>query len=651
MCGIAGIVPLDGNPDRLRLARLCAMRDVLAHRGPDASGIYVDEVSHGVGLAHRRLSILDLARGRQPLANEDATVFVTFNGEIFNHADLRRSLMARGHCFSTRTDTEVLVHLYEEYGDAFVHELNGQFAFALWDSRRRRLLLVRDRPGILPLYYTEQPGEVLFASEIKSILAVLPSIPPPAADALRDVMTLWAPLSPSTLFTGIFEVEPGQMLIVERGRVARHRYWQWRMAPPEEQLVANEGDRAEELHALLADAVDIRLQADVPVGAFLSGGLDSSVVTSLIAQDADQRLRTFSLGFEDGGIDESGYQQMMASTIRGERSQVLCTPGDISARFRDVIRAAEVPFTRSGPIAMHALSEHVHGAGYKVVLTGEGADEVLGGYDLFKEAKVRAFCARQPASTRRPRLLQRLYRSFEFTRAQPAALLSAYFAGHDHDVDDPVFSHRVRWNTGAVVEQFLAPEFRAHFSAETPVDRTIDRFRPELAGLDLVQRAQVLESRILLPNYILCSQSDRMLMAHSVEGRFPYLDHRVIEFANRLPLRLKVRGLVEKPLLKRVARGRVPAPIIDRPKQAYRGPDATAFLGAHRPDWLPDLLAPSLVARFGYFEPTRVEWLLRKLDAAARAGAPVSPRDNLSFLTILSTQMWHALFQAPRGGF
>ena len=648
MCGISGIVSFDGNPTRLAPERLAAMGAALAHRGPDGTGSHVDGSTPGVGLVHRRLSIIDLAGGRQPIANEDESVHVIFNGEIFNYVELGRELSERGHRFRTRTDTEVLVHLYEDLGDDFVHRLNGQFAIALWDARRRRLLLVRDRPGILPLYYHERPGELLFGSEIKAILAALPVAPPADADALRDVMTLWAPLSPATLFKNIVEVEPGQMLVVEDGRTRRRTYWTWQLAAEDELAHPTEADAAEELLALLADATRLRLRADVDVGAFLSGGLDSSVLVALMAQKAGRRLRTFSVGFPDRDLDEGPYQRTMVHAIGSDHRHVCCSGREIAARFPDVVRAAEVPLTRTGPAPLHALAADVRAAGCKVVLTGEGADEVLGGYDLFKEAKVRAFCARQRSSTWRPRLLQRLYPSFDFTRTQPAALLATYFGALTGNPADPAFSHEPRWAAGPVVEGLLSADFRAQCGPRTPAERVLDRFGPSLVGLPLLHRAQLLESRTLLSGYLLNSQCDRMLMAHSVEGRFPYLDHRVIEFANRLPPRLKMRGLREKVLLKRAARGLVPDSIVERPKQPYRGPDARVFLGPDRPAWIGDLLSARTVTAAGYFEPERVTHLATRIESAARGGRPVSHRDSLALLTVLSTQIWHATFQTPR---
>ena len=645
MCGIAGILTFDGNPARLSQPRLAAMGAALFHRGPDGDGFFVDRERHDVALVHRRLSIIDLAGGQQPIANEDGSVQVVFNGEIFNYIELREELVARGHRFATQSDTEVIAHLYEDKGEDFVHDLNGQFAIALWDARRRRLLLIRDRPGILPLYYCTTPHELVFGSEIKAILAALDRPPAANPDALRQVMALWAPLSPETMFQGVLEVEPGQMLVVERGRVSARQYWRWSLAPEGEAINGRAEDYAEELRALLDDATRIRLRADVPVGAYLSGGLDSSVLTGLVSREAGRRLRTFSIGFEDTAFDESPFQRKMIAFIGADHSQIRCARADIAANFLDVIRSAETPVTRTAPVPMGMLSAHVRASGFKVVLTGEGADEVLGGYDLFKEAKIRAFCARNPSSAWRPLLLKRLYPYLDFTRAQSVSILKSYFGAIDDDPLDPLFSHQTRWITGAWTEEFLTPDFRQRFGPATPAARVLERLGPGLDGRGVFHRAQFLESRTLMAGYLLASQGDRMLMAHSVEGRFPYLDHRVIEFANRLDPRLKMRVLNEKYLLKQASHGLIPPEILNRPKQPYRAPDAVAFLGEQPPEYVTDLLSPERLKGFGYFDPVRVGHLTRKLTEAVRTGRPISHRDSLTWVTVLSTQAWHAQFQ------
>ena len=406
MCGIAGILTNSSQnpPER---AELAAMIATLHHRGPDGTGQLIDGA---IGLAHARLSIIDIAGGQQPIHNEDLTVQVVFNGEIFNYVELRGELVERGHRFYTHSDTEVIVHLYEEHGERFVDHLNGQFAIALWDSRRQRLVLVRDRTGIRPLFYTEAAGRLVFASEVKALFA-LPEVRRSLdARALAEICTYWSPLAPRTAFEGVSSLPPGHVMVVE-GNVRRlHRYWDWTF--PDAQTGSADQDRpeadyADELRELLIDSVRLQLRADVPVGAYLSGGLDSSIVTSIIRNFSDTPLRTFSLTFEDAEFDESAYQQELVDYLGTKHTSIRCTRGDIAASFPRTILHTESPIVRTAPTPLMLLSGHVREAGYKVVLTGEGADEVFGGYDLFKEAKIRRFWARSPNSVSRPRILER----------------------------------------------------------------------------------------------------------------------------------------------------------------------------------------------------------------------------------------------------
>ena len=549
------------------------MAGQLLHRGPDGDGFYI---AGEIGLAHRRLSIIDLEGGAQPIGNEDDSVQVILNGEIFNYIELRADLEARGHRFRTRTDTEVLVHLYEEHGTDFVEHLNGQFALALWDARRRRLVLVRDRAGILPLYLAETPERLLFASEVKAILPLhgSPRLDPVALD---QIMTFWAPVSPRTLFQGIRELPPGHMLVVEEGRVEERTYWDWAFPTSPDAYSHETPERlAEELRALLVDATRLRLRADVPVGAYLSGGLDSSALVALIHRHSDADLRTFSIGFESDALDESSYQRMLIEHLEVDNRSVVCARGDIAEHFVDTVRHAETAVLRTAPTPMKILSALVRAEGTKVVMTGEGADEVLGGYDLFKEAKVRRFWSRQPASRWRPLLLQRLYPYLDLGSDAAHPYLKDFFGVGLDTPDSPLFAHLPRWETTARAKAFFSEGLAGALTASAL--ETIEATVPAAAAAwHPFNRGQFVEAKSLMGGYLLSSQGDRMLMANSVEGRFPYLDHRVIEFANRLPPNLKMKVLDEKHLLKRAMDGYVPRAIRNRHKQPYRAPDAEAF--------------------------------------------------------------------------
>ena len=606
------------------------------HRGPDGSGFHVEP---GLGLGHARLSIIDLAGGAQPVHNEDATVWITYNGEVFNYVELRRALEQRGHHFYTRTDTEVIVHLYEEYGDDFVQQLNGQFAFALWDRPRRRLLLVRDRAGILPLYYTRTLDGVLFASEVKALLAsgVVAAVLDP--DALDETFTFWSPLAPRTMFQGVSQVCPGEMLVIQGTRTERRTYWRWEFPDAGSHRTGDDRELAAELREILRDASRIRLRADVPVGAYLSGGLDSSSLVALLNQYVPETLRTFSIGFDDPGLDESGPQRRMVEHLRTVNARVNCRLGDIATSFPETIWHAESPVLRTAPAPMRLLSGLVRRTGVKVVLTGEGADEVLGGYDIFKEAKVRQFWARCPDSAWRPALLRRLYPYLDLTSTQSAAYLREFFGIGLDQPDDPFFSHLPRWATTAQCKLFLSEDLKRQVNGSA-----VERFRadlPERIGRwHPFNRGEYVEARTLLPNYLLSSQGDRMLMANSVEGRFPFLDHRLMAFGNALHPRHKMRVLREKHLLREAMKKDLPPSILARHKQPYRAPDADAFLQGTEPDYVNQLVSRDCLARYGYFDAEKVGRLVDKLRRGRRAAA----RDNMAFVGILSTQLWHRLF-------
>jgi asparagine synthase (glutamine-hydrolysing) len=635
MCGIAGISLIDPQrpPDAAALRRMVG---AIAHRGPDGAGYHLEP---GVGLGHARLSIIDLSGGAQPIHNEDETVWITYNGEVFNYIELRRFLEQRGHRFYTQTDTEVIVHLYEELGDRFVEELNGQFAFALWDRNRRRLLLVRDRAGILPLYHARVPGGVAFASEIKAILEsglVSAALDP---DGLDELMTFWAPLAPRTMFQGVQQVAPGEMLILEDERVRAHAYWQWRFPAAGEHRRDALPRLQEELCDILGDATQIRLRADVPVGAYLSGGLDSSSLVALLKERVPQTLQTFSIGFDDSGLDESSHQRTVVEHLKTVHNHVQCSLGDIARAFPRTILHSESPVLRTAPAPMQLLSRLVRRSNVKVVLTGEGADEVLGGYDIFKEAKVRQFWARQPASTWRPALLKRLYPYLDLTTAQSAAYLKEFFGVGLQQPNDPFFSHLPRWATTAQCKLFWSEDFRAQITGSA-TERLRAALPQDVLRWHPFNRSEYLEARTLLPSYLLSSQGDRMLMASSVEGRFPFLDHRLIEFANGLHPNYKMHVLREKHLLKEAMRSRLPPAIVSRHKQPYRAPDAAAFIGPDAPDYVNELMGRERLTRYGYFDPEKVARLVAKLKRARTAAA----RDNMAFVGVLSTQLWHAQF-------
>lgn len=639
MCGIAGFSGPDVAAATAR-PQLERMIRTLAHRGPDGYGFHAED---GIGLAHARLSIIDLATGDQPIHNPRRDVWTVFNGEIFNYVELRRDLEARGHRFYTHSDTEVIVHLYDRYGDDFVQHLNGQFAIALWDARRRRLVLARDRAGIRPLYHANRNGRIWFASEVKALLAVLPGCARLNPQALAQTFTYWAPVDPDTLYQGVQSLPPGCLLSIEQdGRQTLKRYWDWTFPDAAETMPSRYPQSIEqataELRELLVDAVRLQLRADVPVGAYLSGGLDSSGIVALIRGFTDTPVRTFSVAFEDGEYDESGYQQAMVRHLGTDHTTLRCTRRDIGEAFPRLIRHTEAPVLRTAPAPLMLLSGSVREHGYKVVLTGEGADEVFGGYDLFKEAKVRRFWARQPESRFRPLLLKRLYGYLRHSPVEHAGLARSFFGQGMQHLTRPIFAHVPRWTTSQRALAFLSPELRATTAGWDPLDFYEQTLPAEIARWSPLARDQYVEAKSLMAGYLLSSQGDRVAMANSIEGRFPFLDHRVIEFANRLPPSFKIRGMTEKYLLRRALADLLPDEIVNRTKQPYRAPDSQSFFFDGKPlEYVAETLDPQRIREAGYFDPVAVGRLFEK----CRQGRVTGFADNQAFVGILSTMLLH----------
>ncbi len=612
-------------------AQLSAMIGALRHRGPDGMGYYSDSA---VGLAHARLSIVDLEGGAQPIANEDGAIQVVFNGEIFNYIELRSELRACGHTFKTASDTEVIVHAYEQYGDEFVDRLNGQFAIALWDSRKQRLLLVRDRLGIRPLFFIEHAQRLWFASEMKSLQQVIPERLQIDPLGVAQTFSLWSTVGEQSIYNGVKSLRPGHMLSVERGKLVRRCYWQWHY-PPERDVEAPPYSRVcEELRQRLVDAVRLQLRADVPVGAYLSGGLDSSAIAALICRYTGAPLRTFSLTFEDPEFDESVYQQQVVRHLGTDHTSVSCTRADIGREFPRFVAHAETPVLRTAPVPLMLLSGLVREAGYKVVLTGEGADEVFCGYDIFKEAKIRRFWAEEPESEARPALLTRLYPYLRRSPVGSAAMAKSFYGAGLLEVDSPCYAHRPRWTTTARLWNFLNKDLRADLSTVDPCSWVQPLMPVGHEAWSGTGRDQYVEFTTLLSGYLLSSQGDRVAMANSVEGRYPFLDHTLIEFANQLPRRYLMRALREKAVLRDAVADLLPPSIGERTKQPYRAPDSASFFVDGKPlDYVAELFTAQRIARSGLFD---VDSTLR-LFVKCQSGRAFGFADNMAFVGILST--------------
>ena len=643
MCGIAGIVGLSSraiSPSREALGR---MAGALSHRGPDEFGIYRDKRA---GLTHARLSIVDLQTGQQPLADENNTTWIVFNGEIFNYVELREELISLGHNFRTKSDTEVIVHAYQAWGEAAFTRMNGQWAIALWDSMKNRLVMARDPLGICPLHICEYGGYLYFASEVKAIFAANRNIPR-AFDptGMIQTFTFWTIVPPQGVFKGVTELEPGHIRIYENGTIRDRAFWtlNYPVSTDKDNFKGSLEDAVKEVIRTLENATSLRmLSADVPVGSYLSGGLDSSLVAALGRRFAGDRFQTFSLRFNDAEYDETTFQHLMVGVLGSQHNEVVVSRTDIANVFPEVIYHTERPILRTAPAPLFLLSKLVRKQGVKVVLTGEGADEMFAGYDLFREGKVRRFWGRQPTSPWRSRLLQRLYPYLARSPVSQQMMAKQFFGRNIESHLSPGFAHDTRWHTTGALKRFFSTEMLAAVASQDVVGTFLKSLPTEFFQWKSLAQDQYVEIRTLLSGYLLSSQGDRMLLGNSVEGRFPFLDPAVIKLANSLPAKYKLRVLDEKHVLKKSADGIVPSEILGRKKQPYRAPDAVSFVAKDGPDYIDEVLSERALQEANVFQPKAVAQLLAKCRAAR--GGQFSNADNMALVGVLSTQLLHHKF-------
>lgn len=588
MCGIAGIVSFD--PRRAADAgALRRMTQALVHRGPDDAGLWVQG---GAGLGFRRLAIVDLRpEGNQPHLSEDGRVASVVNGEIYNHGELRAELAARGHVLRSRCDVEVVPHLYQDQGVGLLERLNGQFALAVYDQREHRLLLARDPVGVCPLFYTELDGQLLFASEIKGLLAHPGVRAEVDLHGLDQLLMFPGLVSPTTMFRGIRSLPAGHWLQLEHGRVRTGCYWDLDYPPTAAAQAALRADWRDELGHLLGQAVDRRLQSDVPLACYLSGGLDSSLLAGLMHQRlAPDQWHAFSLTFDDAALDERRFQHEMAQRIGARHHWVPFAAGDVRRRLPAVVRHCETPLKESYDTCSHALSEAVRAADCKVVLSGEGADELFAGYVGYRLDAVRnAGGPMDGDDWRESQLRDALWGDPDF------------FYERDYAA--------AREQMDALYAPAVAAEpARYDCLAHSPVDRS------RVRGRHPVHQRSYLDFKLRIADHLLGDHGDRMNFAHGVEGRYPFLDRDLIEFVTRLPPGLLIEDGREKYPLREIARPHVSPGVLSREKFSFVGPGSPELMRADR-QWVMDLLAPDTVRRQGYLNADTVEALRRRYAA------------------------------------
>lgn len=641
MCGISAIYGYRDEGENCK-ANLKKMLSVLSHRGPDGWGYYL---SPEIALGHVRLSIVDLSTGDQPLLSDSCAII--FNGEIYNYIELREELEKKGMKFRTTCDTEVLLSAYEFYGEDCFEKFNGQFAVLIWDRKKKELIAARDRFGVRPLYILYHKDCFYFSSELKSFDQIDGFRREFDSGHLFEHALLWNTLGDHTVYKNIRSLPGGTYAVFREGRLVREaRYYE--IGRNQGPSFSSFGQAEEEFREMLEDAVKLRLRSDVPVGAYLSGGIDSSVVLHLIRNITRNAFKTFSITFEDSEFDESVYQNDMVRHIDSDHYSVNITYQSIDQNFPEAVYHMERPVFRTAPVPLFLLSELVRSQGIKVVLTGEGADEVLFGYDSYKELRMLEFWSRYPESKMRPQIIKKLYPHLShYNDPKQFGMLKLFYEDFLNEYDNDLASLNIRINNNKIIGNYFEKEQRRDYS-NTELLQELGKWLPEnYREFSLLQKNQFLEMRTLLSGYLLSSQGDRMSMAHSVEGRYPFLDHRLVDMLFGMKDDYKLKGFNQKYLLKETFRSSIPKSIINRPKRPYMSPDLRSFIVNGRPtDNTAFFLSEELVRDYGIFN---YKWISRFLQKFVNGiPASIGYRDNMIMTFILSTQIANYWLRHPR---
>ena len=627
MCGINGIAFSSRSSRQIDTGVLKRMRDVITHRGPDDEGIYVND---RVGLGHRRLSIVDVSAGHQPMTNEDGSLYITYNGEIYNHADYREELEQRGHVYRTHCDTETILHLYEEYGSGCVEHLRGMFAFAIWDQKKKELFIARDRLGVKPLYYVHtDDGSIYFASEIKALLVAGAVCPDINYRALPDYLANHGTSAEETLFSGVKRLLPGHTLLWRDGKVEIQKYWDVHYTNEATDGHRTEQDYIEEWTELFRTSVRLRLMADVPLGMFLSGGIDSSAIAAMMSGMVTEPIKTFSVAFNEREANELEYARMVSAKFKTDHHEVIVTPQEFFNELPKLVWHEDEPLAHPSSVALYFVSKlaarHV-----KVVLTGEGSDEMLGGYERYYKTVLQlsagpTYHRWTPASTR-----DAISRRIEELPigSKVRHKLTRTFLCLEPNIESLYFDNFAVFTRG-MQQQLLTPEVKGRVGS---LDPYLDMRRYfETADADSVlNRMLYADVKTYLQELLM--KQDQMSMAASIESRVPFLDHKLVEFTARLPDRLKLRrGWTTKYILRRSMKDLLPEAILKRSKMGFPVPVGKWFRGEFRPI-IDEYVINERVLSRGLFNPDYV----KKLVADHQAGANHSER----LWSLVNFEMW-----------
>jgi len=639
MCGIVGLFDIKTLANRYP-EQIVRMLAAIAHRGPDEYGYFFDRRS---ALGTARLSIIDLQNGQQPVEASEGRYWLAMNGEIFNYIELRETLLKRGFQFSTSSDTEVMLKALMAWDTGALPRLNGQFAFIFLDRLKNRVLVGRDPYGERPLFYSRLGNGYAFASEIKALMVLEGLERRINPTALRHLYSFWSTLPEESCFEGIFAIPPGHWGELHNGTLSVEQYYRPPLHASHSNLISDLQSASISLKERLHDSIALRLRSDVPVATYLSGGLDSSIITALASEQLNGKLSSFSISFDHAEHDESKYQNLVSRRIGTEHHVVKVTLSDIASNLRSALWHTESPIFRSAPVPMYLLAREMRKAGYKVALTGEGADEIFLGYDLFKETLFRIELRQPGDGQKQLEKLSKLYSYLPHFNEKNARVLFNFFSQTTAETVPGLFSHEVRFKNSLTACQLLSGTANNASSPSKALAREISILYPGYAEYSAIEKAQALEFTTLLSGYLLSSQGDRMTAAHGVEGRCPFLDPSIAAFGLNLSPDLRLHdGVNEKFILKSAFADYLPPEIISRPKQPYRAPDAVAYLrGSQRQDVL-DLLSSNSLAQCGYLDSKNAESFVKRISATPDGA--ISPRDDHAFMLLLSTVMINQLF-------
>ena len=626
MCGIVGFFnsAFDTNsyPETL-----CKMLSMIKHRGPDEAGYYFDEK---VGLGSVRLSVIDINFGQQPMIDRTERYHIVYNGEVYNYIELRKELESLGFNFKTTSDTEVVLYSFIQWGTNSFSKLNGGFSFAIYDKLSSELFLVRDRFGERPLYYSNVGSSWIFASEIKSFLPYNSFQLEFDIDRLKSTFNIWTPLPDSSVYKNVFQVPIGGYVVLKTNSTPQINYY-YSIDFNEQKYTGSENDAIENTKNILSDSVKIRLRSDVEVGTYLSGGIDSSIITSLVTRHSSKPIKTFSISFEDTALDESKYQKEVSDFLGTNHESIHITYDDITRSFRSALWHSEIPVFRTAFVPMYLLSKMVHKSGIKVVLTGEGADEFFLGYDFFKETLLRQNW--NILNDEKKKSIVQSLNPFEEFIHENALKLMAFYEKSTQEKHVGMFAHEQRFSSSSFNTRIL----KTVGDGLTYVKKYLELFKNNIESFSVIERAQWLEVQTLLSGYLLSTQGDRMSFSSGVESRLPFLDVNVVKWANSLPLELKLKDYrEEKYILKKSFKGFLQDSILTKNKHPYRAPDASAFLhNDNPPDYLSLVLSKEELGKIDFINSDFAIKLIEKLKTTPKA--QISNRENQAFIFLLST--------------